>query len=132
MNKNESTQTIILSKINITNILSLYRPCLLTGKLATFGPCCIENTSKNPLRGAYITRNKAFFDIDREERRMSSFTSSHAHCASLYPLNIRTAIPRSLSTTMTRPNVSVIADSFLQGDAVIDVPFLCLSGRPNL
>lgn len=33
---------------------------------------------------------------------------------------------------MTRPNVSVIADSFLQGDAVIDVPFLCLSGRPNL
>ena len=48
------------------------------------------------------------------------------------PFHILTATPRSISMSMTRPKLSVIAASLLSGDNTICSPARRLSGKPNL
>lgn len=66
---------------------SSYLQCLPTLKAATLGPCFIAHTSKIPLRGAYITRKRAW-RLGRGEDSgspRSSWTCSQPNWASRYP-----------------------------------------------
>lgn len=49
----------ILFKPIMPYVVDSSLPCLVTGNEATFGPCCIEKTSRQDRRGAYITKNNA-------------------------------------------------------------------------
>lgn len=64
-----------------------YLQCLPTLKAPTLGPCFIAHTSRIPLRGAYMTRNRAW-RLGREEDSWSprsSWTCSQPNWASRYP-----------------------------------------------